>query len=183
MVLRRIRLSKGRTQREVARTIEMDFAYFSRLESDTFARLPTRATIEKIANAMQCTATEKAELLAAAGRVSEEMQTHPGCGGFSERRPNCRPRPWKSWCSKRKSGSSSSDQHPVNGGKEMTQHKIPDLLRHVQGLSLPISPPPSRFWRHADVIDPIAESYAALYYLAMASPCRWKPWNVFSNVT
>jgi hypothetical protein len=29
--------------------------------------LPTRATIEKIANAMQCTATEKAELLAAAG--------------------------------------------------------------------------------------------------------------------
>jgi transcriptional regulator with XRE-family HTH domain len=78
MVLRRIRLSKGRTQREVARTIEMDFAYLSRLESDAFASLPTRATIEKIADAMQCTAAEQAELLAAAGRVSEEMQTRPG---------------------------------------------------------------------------------------------------------
>jgi HTH-type transcriptional regulator, competence development regulator len=76
-VLRRIRLSKGLTQRDVARVIEMDFAYFSRLESDDFKSLPTRATIEKIADAMQCTATEKAELLAAAGRVSEEMQARP----------------------------------------------------------------------------------------------------------
>jgi hypothetical protein len=57
--------------------IEMDFAYFSRLESDDFKSLPTRATIEKIAAAMQCTAAEKAELLAAAGRVSEEMQKRP----------------------------------------------------------------------------------------------------------
>jgi transcriptional regulator with XRE-family HTH domain len=77
MVLRRIRLAKGLTQRVVARAIEMDFAYFSRLESDTLASLPTRATIEKIADAMQCTATEKAELLAAAGRISEEMQKRP----------------------------------------------------------------------------------------------------------
>jgi transcriptional regulator with XRE-family HTH domain len=77
MVLRRIRLSKGRIQREVARAIGMDFAYFSRLESDAFASLPTRATIEKIADAMKCTAVEKAELLAAAGRVSEEMQQRP----------------------------------------------------------------------------------------------------------
>jgi hypothetical protein len=45
----------------------------------------------------------------------------------------------------------------------MTHHKIPDLLRHAQGLSLPASPPPWRFWRHADIIDPIAESYAALF--------------------
>jgi hypothetical protein len=45
----------------------------------------------------------------------------------------------------------------------MTRHKIPDLLRDVQGLSLPVSPPPSRFWRHTEVIDPIAEAYAALY--------------------
>jgi transcriptional regulator with XRE-family HTH domain len=77
MVLRRIRLAKGLTQRVVARAIEMDFAYFSRLESDALASLPTRATIEKIADAMQCTATEKAELLAAAGRISEEMQKRP----------------------------------------------------------------------------------------------------------
>src|ERR687886_564017 len=77
MVLRRIRLSKGLTQREIARTIGMDFAYFSRLESAAFASLPTRATIAKIAAAMKCTAAEEAELLAAAGRVSEEMQTRP----------------------------------------------------------------------------------------------------------
>jgi transcriptional regulator with XRE-family HTH domain len=76
-VLRRIRLAKGLTQRVVARAIGMDFAYFSRLESDALASLPTRATIEKIADAMQCTVDEKAELLAAAGRVSKEMQTRP----------------------------------------------------------------------------------------------------------
>ena len=77
-VLRRIRTSKGLTQRDVARAIAMDFAYFSRLESNAFKSVPTRATIEKIASAMKCTAVEKAELLAAAGRVSEEMQKHPG---------------------------------------------------------------------------------------------------------
>jgi transcriptional regulator with XRE-family HTH domain len=76
-VLRRIRESKKLTQRDVARVIEMDFAYFSRLESDAAKSLPTRATIEKIANAMECTTTETAELLAAAGRISEEMQTRP----------------------------------------------------------------------------------------------------------
>jgi transcriptional regulator with XRE-family HTH domain len=76
-VLRRIRESKKLTQREVARAIKMDFAYFSRLESDALKSLPTRATIEKIAEAMQCTEAEKAELLAAAGRVSEEMQQRP----------------------------------------------------------------------------------------------------------
>ena len=77
-VLRRIRMSKDLTQRDVARAIAMDFAYFSRLESHAFKSVPTRATIEKIASAMKCTAVEKAELLAAAGRVSEEMQKRPG---------------------------------------------------------------------------------------------------------
>jgi len=77
-VLRRIRMSKDLTQRDVARAIAMDFAYFSRLESHAFKSVPTRATIEKIATAMKCTAVEKAELLAAAGRVSEEMQMRPG---------------------------------------------------------------------------------------------------------
>jgi transcriptional regulator with XRE-family HTH domain len=77
MVLRRIRLAKGLTQRIVARAIGMDFAYFSRLESDALKSLATRATIEKIAEAMKCTEAERAELLAAAGRVSEEMQQRP----------------------------------------------------------------------------------------------------------
>lgn len=76
-VLRRIRQSKGMIQRQVARVIDMDFSYFSRLETDSFASLPTRGTIEKIAEAMKCTEAEKAELLAAAGRVSIEMQERP----------------------------------------------------------------------------------------------------------
>jgi transcriptional regulator with XRE-family HTH domain len=76
-VLRRIRQSKGLTQRDVARRIDMDFAYFSRLETDRLTGLPTRPTVEKIAQAMQCTNTETAELLAAAGRISEEMQARP----------------------------------------------------------------------------------------------------------
>jgi hypothetical protein len=54
----------------------------------------------------------------------------------------------------------------------MTHHKIPDLLRHTQGLSLPVSPPPWRFWRHADIIDPIAESYAALFYTRYGFPMQ-----------
>jgi hypothetical protein len=54
----------------------------------------------------------------------------------------------------------------------MTHHKIPDLLRHVQGLSLPVSPPPSQFWRHADIIDPIAESYAVLYQARHGFPVQ-----------
>jgi transcriptional regulator with XRE-family HTH domain len=76
-VLRRIRQSKNLTQRDVARHIEMDFAYFSRLETDQVNGMPMRETINKIAKAMKCTAAETAELLAAAGRVSEEMQTRP----------------------------------------------------------------------------------------------------------
>ena len=76
-VLRRIRKSKDMTQREVARAINMDFSYFSRLETDHFKSLPTRETIAKIADAMQCTEVEKADLLAAAGRVAVEMQERP----------------------------------------------------------------------------------------------------------
>jgi hypothetical protein len=54
----------------------------------------------------------------------------------------------------------------------MRHHKIPDLLQHVRGFSLPISPPPSRFWRHADIIDPIAESYAALFHSRHGFPVQ-----------
>lgn len=77
-VLRRIRQSKKLTQRDVARRLKMDFAYFSRLETGRLTGLPMRGTITKVAKAMKCTAIETAELLAAAGRVSEEMQTRPG---------------------------------------------------------------------------------------------------------
>ena len=54
----------------------------------------------------------------------------------------------------------------------MTRYKIPDPLRYVQGLSLPVSPPPWRFWRHAEVIDPIAEAYAVLYQARHGFPVK-----------
>jgi transcriptional regulator with XRE-family HTH domain len=76
-VLRRMRQAKGLTQRAIARAIGMDFSYFSRLETGRFNSLPTRETIEKIAAAMSCTDEETAELLAAAGRISVEMQERP----------------------------------------------------------------------------------------------------------
>lgn len=72
--LQRIRRSKGVTQRDVAQKIDMDYSYFSRLENDRFDSKPTRETIEKIAEALECTDEERGELLAAAGRIDEELE-------------------------------------------------------------------------------------------------------------
>jgi hypothetical protein len=54
----------------------------------------------------------------------------------------------------------------------MARHEVPDLLRHVRDLALPASPPPSRFWRHADVIDPIAEACAEIYRARYGFPVQ-----------
>ena len=81
--LERIRRSKGVTQREIASKIAMDFSYFSRLENDRFDSKPTRDTIDKIAKALTCTDDERLELLAAAGRIDEELEkaaTEEGLG-------------------------------------------------------------------------------------------------------
>jgi len=72
--LQRIRRDKDMTQREVAQAIEMDYSYFSRLENDRFDSNPTRETIDKIAEALKCTEDERRELLAAAGRMDEELE-------------------------------------------------------------------------------------------------------------
>jgi HTH-type transcriptional regulator, competence development regulator len=72
--LLKIRRAKEKTQREIARTIGMDFSYFSRLENDKFESNPTRETIDKIAEALECTPEEREELLAAAGRMDEELE-------------------------------------------------------------------------------------------------------------
>jgi len=45
----------------------------------------------------------------------------------------------------------------------MTRHRVPEVLRRVSDFALPASPPPSRFLRHADAIDPMAEAYADIY--------------------
>lgn len=73
-ILRRIRRSKEMTQREVAQNIAMDYSYFSRLENDRFDSKPTRDTVDKIADALSCNEEERSELLAAAGRINEEIE-------------------------------------------------------------------------------------------------------------
>lgn len=45
----------------------------------------------------------------------------------------------------------------------MTRHRVPEVLRRVSDFALPVSPPPSRFLRHADAIDPMAQAYADIY--------------------
>ena len=72
--LQRIRRAKGKTQRQVADIMKMDYSYFSRLENDRFDSQPTRETVEKIADALECTDEELGELLAAAGRVDRDLE-------------------------------------------------------------------------------------------------------------
>ena len=72
--LQKIRRLKEMSQREIAKKINMDFSYFSKLENDRFDSKPTRETIDKIAQALNCTEEEKNELLAAAGRNNEEVE-------------------------------------------------------------------------------------------------------------
>ena len=54
----------------------------------------------------------------------------------------------------------------------MTRHQLPELLRQASDLTLPVSPPPSRFLRHADTIDPIAEAYADLFQARYGFPVQ-----------
>ena len=72
--LQKIRRAKDMTQRDVANDIPMDYSYYSKLENDRFDSNPTRETIDKIAKALKCTDEEKNDLLAAAGRTTEEME-------------------------------------------------------------------------------------------------------------
>ena len=72
--LQRIRRAKGKTQRQVADQMKMDYGYFSKLENDIFDSQPTRETIEKAAEALECSDEELGELLAAAGRVDRDLE-------------------------------------------------------------------------------------------------------------
>jgi hypothetical protein len=54
----------------------------------------------------------------------------------------------------------------------MGRHRVPELLRQVSHLPIPVSPPPSRFHRHVDVIDPIAEAYADLFQARYGFPVQ-----------
>lgn len=72
--LQKIRRAKGKTQRDVANLIGMDYGYYSRIENDKFDYKPSRETIEKIIEKLECNEVEKAELLTAAGRIDKEME-------------------------------------------------------------------------------------------------------------
>lgn len=72
--LQELRRAKGKTQREVAALVGMDYGYFSRIENDRFDYKPSRDTVEKIADALECNEEERGALLAAAGRIDEEIE-------------------------------------------------------------------------------------------------------------
>ncbi|MBX3283542.1 MAG: helix-turn-helix transcriptional regulator [Acidobacteria bacterium] len=72
--LQTIRRRKGKTQREVANLISMDYSYYSKLENDRLDSKPTRETIDKISVALQCNDEEKNELLLSAGRTTDEFE-------------------------------------------------------------------------------------------------------------
>ena len=73
-ILQKIRRAKGKTQRDLADLIGMDYGYYSRIENDKFDYKPSRETIEKIIEKLGCEENEKAELLTAAGRIDKEME-------------------------------------------------------------------------------------------------------------
>lgn len=73
-ILQKIRRAKGKTQRDVAGLIGMDYGYFSRIENDRFDYKPSRETIIKIIEKLECNEEEQAELLTAAGRIDKEME-------------------------------------------------------------------------------------------------------------
>lgn len=74
-VLKRIRRIRG-SQKEVASKIPMDLGYFSRLENGKLNYPPSRETITRIANALDCNLQERQELLVAAGRVDQEIEEY-----------------------------------------------------------------------------------------------------------
>jgi transcriptional regulator with XRE-family HTH domain len=84
--LKRIRRMRG-SQKEVATKIPMDLGYFSRLENGKLNYPPSRDTIVKIANALECTKQERHELLVAAGRIDEEIE---GFAQLASRQPEFR---------------------------------------------------------------------------------------------
>lgn len=73
-ILQEIRRRKGKTQREIANAISMDYSYYSKLENDRLGSNPTRETIDKISAALECNEDEKNELLLSAGRTTEEFE-------------------------------------------------------------------------------------------------------------
>lgn len=72
--MQEIRRRKGKTQREIADLIAMDYSYYSKLENDRLDSKPSRETVDKISVALVSNDEEKNELLLSAGRTTDEFE-------------------------------------------------------------------------------------------------------------
>lgn len=72
--LKRIRREKRVKQSDLAGLIDMDPGYLSRIENDKLGYNPSRETVEKIVEKLNCTDAERAELLGEAGRIGSDVE-------------------------------------------------------------------------------------------------------------
>jgi transcriptional regulator with XRE-family HTH domain len=66
--------SKGKSQKELADAINVDYGYLSRIVRDKAEFIPSRDFILKIVRALSCSEEERNELLREAGRVDKEIE-------------------------------------------------------------------------------------------------------------
>ena len=73
--LKKLRGSRGITQRGLATSLGMDATYLSKIESDTPNHLPGTITIEKITEALSLTRSESDALFTLADRLPPDIQS------------------------------------------------------------------------------------------------------------
>ena len=73
-VLKRRRQSRGLTQRDLAKMIGMDQSYYSRIEHNAHAHLPSAETILKFCAALCLKEWERAWLFASANKIDPEIE-------------------------------------------------------------------------------------------------------------
>lgn len=72
--LKRILESKGKSQKELADLIEVDYGYLSRIIRDRAGFTPSGDFILKVVKELSCNEVEKNELLREAGRHDKEIE-------------------------------------------------------------------------------------------------------------
>jgi HTH-type transcriptional regulator, competence development regulator len=69
--IQRLRRERGLTQRQVAKDLDIDFTYLSKLENGRDGEVPGEETVRKLAALLK---TDEEELLALAGKVPAELR-------------------------------------------------------------------------------------------------------------
>ena len=72
--LREIRRNKGKSQKELADLLAVDYGYYSRLEGEKVSFTPSKDFINKIVEKLGCDESEKASLFLEADRIDDEME-------------------------------------------------------------------------------------------------------------